>query len=235
MVMVAFTSLLALGIFTRPFEVVGEAQDRTDYIYMGSGGCDGDDAGCVDEPAAQKVIRAAEVYATGEMKPLENMDMAVDGLPVWLATLHKRCLFATLADTSDLVAYSFEPSQSLKGPITKVRAGGVAPVFAATTLDGRTLLVADYHGPDNSNVSTGAAAASFQIGNDCSLRLADTKPHNGSSVNPLRQGGAHVHSFVPARNGLAYACDLGMDVIFTYSVASDGRLSELQRTAVKPG
>lgn len=162
------------------------------------------------------------------MKPLPDFSKEIQGMPVWLA-IESGCLFVTRADTDELLAYD---STNL---VATVKSGGAAPVFAAPTLDGKTLLVANYHGPDNANTSTGASAASFHIGKDCSLTLADNKPHSGKSVNPARQGGAHVHSFVPVRNGIAYACDLGMDIIFSYGVAPDGTLSELQQTPTTPG
>jgi len=154
-------------------------------------------------------------------------------MPVWLTGLwhldNDYCLFATLADTN-LVWW-----QPPNGPPSYTDSGGVTPVFSAVTQDRRTLLVANYHGPDNANTSTGASVASFAIGANCSLTLVDVKNHSGSSVNPSRQGGAHVHSVVPVRDGLAYACDLGMDVIFTYRVDAEGHLTELCRTSTEPG
>merc|ERR1712137_1541068 len=51
----------------------------------------------------------------------------------------------------------------------------------------------------------------------------------------MGQCGAHVHSFTAGRNNLGFACDLGMDAIFTYKVGADSMLTEVSRTAVKPG
>jgi len=66
------------------------------------------------------------------------------------------------------------------------------------------------------------------IGDNCSLVFADVKPHNGSSIDPERQGGAHVHSFtgVPfgEKSAVAYACDLGQDKVFAYEVTLGGKL-----------
>merc|ERR1719152_568481 len=163
--------------------------------------------------------------------------IATPGLPVWLTTtegfattneIFQRCLFATLADKNLVYSHSSSAQHT-------IYSAGAAPVFAAAANFGRTLLVANYHGPDNANTSTGASVASFAINSDCSLTFVDQKNHSGSSVNPARQGGAHVHSVVPVRGGLAYACDLGMDVIFTYRVDLDGHLTELGRTATAPG
>lgn len=109
-------------------------------------------------------------------------------------------------------------------------------MFASVGNNGQTLVVANYHGPDDAKTSDGASVATFQINrDDCSLTQADVKPHSGHSVNPARQGGAHVHSTVAARDGLVYACDLGMDEIFTYSLAANGTLTELARTSTPQG
>jgi len=101
------------------------------------------------------------------------------------------------------------------------------------------LLVANYHGPDDATTSDGAAASSMIINDDCSLDLADVKPHNGSSVIPSRQGGAHVHSFTAApyhrHINEAYACDLGQDKVFSYAVGADGKLTLSSVIDVAPG
>lgn len=207
--------------------------------YIGSGGCDAPiDPTCKDDKAAEHVMRAVELSRDGAMTERPDLAVKIGGLPVWMATSQQaanRCLFVTRAETDDLQAFVASPSGALTGPVSTVKSGGRTPVFAAATKDGKTLLVANYNAPDDTNVSNGAAASSFQINADCTLKFADTKYHNGSSVDPQRQGGAHVHSFVPVRGGIAYACDLGMDMIFTYKVSPEGHLTELHRTRVNAG
>jgi len=219
------SGVLLLGLLAR--EAVSYAG-----FFVGSGGCDVADAGCVEHPAEERNIVGVEIDANGSMSLLNNT-FVTPGMPVWLTLLSYMyrydCLFATLADTS-LVWW--QPSN---GPPSYVESGGVNPVYSAVAYSGETLLVANYHGPDDANTSTGASVASFAIGDDCSLTLVDVKNHSGSSVNPSRQGGAHVHSVVPARDGLAYACDLGLDIIFTYQVGLDSHLTELSRTHTEPG
>jgi len=220
---------------------VPPASATSAIVYMGSGGCDALHPDCKDDAAAEHVIQAVELTKNGTVKPRPDLAKDIEGMPVWMATrepqtkTQKRCFFVTRADTDDLVAFVADTKGALAGPVSTVKSGGRTPVFAKATADGNVLLVANYNAPDGTKVSDGAAASSFQIDEDCTLQLVDTKYHNGSSVNPDRQGGAHVHSFVPARGGLAYACDLGMDQIFTYKVASNGRLTELARTATKAG
>jgi len=203
--------------------------------FVGTGNCDGEDHSCVEGPAApEQIIRPLIIETNGSMSVPGNeyLSIPTGGAPVWLTTvgtdLQDGCIFATLANDSTIFSYG------LKGSHT-VPSGGVNPVFASVANNGHTLLVANYHGPDDSTSSDGASVASFEIGRGCSLRLVDVKNHSGSSINPKRQGGAHVHSVVSVRGGLAYACDLGMDKIFTYAVASNGKLTELHRTTVKAG
>lgn len=70
----------------------------------------------------------------------------------------------------------------------------------------------------------------------CHLEKADFVPHAGSGPDKSRQGGAHVHSVYASRDGrLAYACDLGQDLIFTYAVGEDGKLTEVSRASTAPG
>lgn len=203
-------------------------------VYVGSAGCDGSDTGCVDNATAEQILHAFDVASDGKMTPRSQLARAIGGNPIWLATT-PGCLFMTLPDTNTIQSFAVSSDGSIKGLVSNASSGGVNPVFAASTADARVLLVANYHGPDDANTSTGASAASLLIGEGCALELADSKPHNGSSAIPTRQGGAHVHSFVPARDRLAYACDLGMDIIFSYAVSSTGELSELQRTPTAAG
>jgi 6-phosphogluconolactonase len=206
-------------------------------VWVGSAGCDGDDHGCKEGRLEEEQwIRPLMVLPNGSMFVMGNsrlpiLSVPAGGQPAWLTgtgEASKGCLFATLPGDSKVFSYGPAGAQT-------VASGGVNPVFAAPTADGGVLLVANYHGPDNANSSDGAAVTSFKIGSNCSLTLVDTLPHSGQSVNPQRQGGAHPHSFVPVRDNLAYACDLGMDVIFTYSVSPEGKLKELYRFPVAHG
>lgn len=186
------------------------------------------------------------------MKPRPELKIPTGGAAVWLTDFHnadksKQCMFVSLADVNVIKSYVMDPS----GQATEVgnySSGGEAPVHA-TVLYARmrtegsdpasdVLLVANYHGPDNANTSAGASAASMIINEDCSLVFADRKNHSGSSVIPSRQGGAHVHSFTRAPYGQhdeAYACDLGMDQIFSYAVRGDGMLTLSSTIDTTPG
>mmetsp|Transcript_80474 Transcript_80474/g.139670 ORF Transcript_80474/g.139670 Transcript_80474/m.139670 type:complete len:407 (-) Transcript_80474:47-1267(-) len=217
------------------FRVFGQYSVPDELVFVGTGGCDGEDHACVEgPPEPERVIRPMLVKADGSMSIIgdKSESFPTGGNPVWLSTvgadLDKGCLFATLADKSMVFSAGFGSSAS-------VASGGVNPVYSSVSHDGKTLLVANYHGPDDAKTSDGASVASFAIGSKCSLTLADVKNHSGSSIVPDRQGGAHVHSVVAARGGLAFACDLGMDKIFTYKVGPDSKLTELHQTPTAPG
>ena len=168
-------------------------------FYVGTGGCDGADIGCVEQPWPRSPIVAVRLDWNGTMEVIgdEVPPIATPGLPVWLTTtegfattneIFQRCLFATLADKNLVYSHSSSAQHT-------IFSAGAAPVFAAPANFGRTLLVANYHGPDNANTSTGASVASFAINSDCSLTFVDQKNHSGSSVNPVRQGGAHAEAW----------------------------------------
>jgi 6-phosphogluconolactonase (cycloisomerase 2 family) len=225
---------------------VAGASAQTQIAYLGSGGCDGEDVGCVGGGDAEHTIQAVEISRDGQITPRPDLAIPTGGQPVWLTKFQrgdKQCMFVTRADLDDVQSYVFDAS----GKATVVgayKSGGVAPVhadvlYSRAPSDSDVLLVANYHGPDDATTSDGAAASSMIINDDCSLDLADVKPHSGSSVIPSRQGGAHVHSFTatPYRQSAneAVACDLGQDKVFSYSVAGDGKLTLSSVIDTAPG
>lgn len=221
-------AMAALVLFMQLVSAVGDLT-----VYVGSGGCDGSDSSCVPDPSGQKVLKSLSLSDTGELRALDR-DVAVDDLPVWITGTGSGCLFVARPNRNDLVSLMVGVDGRLS-PVSSTPSGGRTPVFAAPSVDQRFLLVANYNGPDDTKVSNGATAASFRIEQDCRLTLVDSKIHAGSSVDPQRQGAAHVHSLVPARDGFLFACDLGMDLIFMYKLQSDGKLTEISRTRTAPG
>lgn len=208
-------------------------------IYVATGNCDGEDKGCVPQPEQEKVIQPLIVDSIGSITHGEpSLAISTEGSPIWLTTvgnsLDDGCIVATIADKSEIFTHG-------RGRTHYTPSGGVNPVYASVTADGKYLLVANYHGPDDANTSTGASVASFSINRaDCSLELRDVKNHSGHSVNPKRQGGAHPHSIVAGLGGtqwstLAFACDLGMDQITIYNVSKDGYLDALHAVPTAPG
>eukprot|EP00446_Apocalathium_sp_SHHI-4_P083944 CAMPEP_0177490162 /NCGR_PEP_ID=MMETSP0369-20130122/31113_1 /TAXON_ID=447022 ORGANISM="Scrippsiella hangoei-like, Strain SHHI-4" /NCGR_SAMPLE_ID=MMETSP0369 /ASSEMBLY_ACC=CAM_ASM_000364 /LENGTH=361 /DNA_ID=CAMNT_0018966721 /DNA_START=56 /DNA_END=1141 /DNA_ORIENTATION=- len=140
----------------------------------------------------------------------------------------------TTAQERIVYAVEVSPDGSLKPrPELCVDVGGVpawlTTVFSAVA-EGSTLLGANYGSKE------GASAVSYHIGSGCSLQLAQSIPHHGgSNVVPWRQADAHTHGVHPTEDGLAYACDLGMDTVFVYKLLTDGQLQEQGRVQTPAG
>lgn len=212
-------------------------QGQVELVYQGTGGCDGTDTTCHDVPEEQRIVRALQVGADGSLLPRNELAVTTPGLPIWLASKDvagKRCVFFSLADKDQMLSAVAGPDGKLTLGAA-VATGGRNPVHMTATPDSQFLLVANYNGPDDGKNSTGSSVASMRIADDCSLTLVDSVPHSGSSVDPARQGAAHPHSFYSLGGGLAVNCDLGLDIIFTYKVGADGKLTELAKTHVEPG
>eukprot|EP00446_Apocalathium_sp_SHHI-4_P036445 CAMPEP_0177312398 /NCGR_PEP_ID=MMETSP0368-20130122/10864_1 /TAXON_ID=447022 ORGANISM="Scrippsiella hangoei-like, Strain SHHI-4" /NCGR_SAMPLE_ID=MMETSP0368 /ASSEMBLY_ACC=CAM_ASM_000363 /LENGTH=396 /DNA_ID=CAMNT_0018771447 /DNA_START=15 /DNA_END=1205 /DNA_ORIENTATION=+ len=218
------------------FALLQTAVAGSDIVYIGSAGCDGDDHGCKDQKEAQKVLRAVTIDSKGGLTAVPALDVTQDGMPAWLTTSKNNdCLFVIRPDKDDVLAYQVGTDSKLAQPGLTSWSGGHNPVHASVSLDGRFLVVANYDGPDTASKNAGASVASLSIGEGCSLKVVDYKNHTGRSVNPTRQGAAHVHSVYALSNGLIYSCDLGLDMIFTYKLDEEGKLTELHRTQTLAG
>jgi len=216
-----------------------------EYAFVGSGGCDGDMVDCVDDKTSEQTLQQIEIQPDGKLVAVD-FPYYTGGMPVWLAGSNAvgglKCVFVALADKDEMLSLVDEVP-GIPSPFPSLYpaapTGGAAPVHMTVTVDGKFLLVANYHGPDDATTSDGAGVGSIAIkssGVGCGLELVDFVPHAGSGPDKSRQGGAHVHSVYASRNGkFAYACDLGQDLIFTYSVAEDGKLSEVSRVSTAPG
>lgn len=204
-------------------------------VVVGSGGCDGQDTHCKDDAAAEKVMTFLSLSEDGKLQNWTSTS-EIPGNAAWFA-VKQGCMFATFPGQDSIEAFKWTADAVPTKVLTlAVGAKGANPVFGDVSTDGKVLVVANYHGPDDGTDSTGASVQTFTIAEDCSLAKADLKPHNGSSVNKARQGAAHPHSTVVGRtNNLVFVCDLGMDIIFTYSIDSEGKLTELARTPTKAG
>eukprot|EP00443_Scrippsiella_acuminata_P107798 CAMPEP_0115586788 /NCGR_PEP_ID=MMETSP0272-20121206/7876_1 /TAXON_ID=71861 /ORGANISM="Scrippsiella trochoidea, Strain CCMP3099" /LENGTH=466 /DNA_ID=CAMNT_0003021857 /DNA_START=38 /DNA_END=1435 /DNA_ORIENTATION=+ len=218
----------------------GAAVDSA-VVLVGSVGCDPDDVGCTPgEPTAERILKAVEVRSGGEMALLPGLAVDVGDLPLWVTTANSssggECIFVSRGERNDLLALLVGPNMQLQPPGSTVYSGGQIPVYSAVTGSGNFLLGANYGASNKDDSNDGASVASFGIEADCHLRsISSVAHHGGSQVVPWRQGAAHVHSIEPARGGLAYACDLGMDIVITYAVASGGALEERSRVQTAPG
>mmetsp|Transcript_157706 Transcript_157706/g.505790 ORF Transcript_157706/g.505790 Transcript_157706/m.505790 type:complete len:410 (+) Transcript_157706:58-1287(+) len=204
-------------------------------VFVGSAQCDWDDSTCrPGQPttAQERIVYAVEVSADGSLKPRPELCVDVGGVPAWLTTAQvagANCLFVSRLDKDDILALplSSDAKPELLG--SSAPAGGQFPVFSAVA-EGSTLLGANYGSKE------GASAVSYHIGSGCSLQLAQSIPHHGgSNVVRGRQADAHTHGVLPTKDGLAYACDLGMDTVFVYKLLTDGQLQEQGRVQTPAG
>lgn len=239
----AFLALFVVTLQGCIFDPTPEPDIPSTTVVVGSGGCDGQDKHCKDHKVEEKVMKLLRITEDGKLLEWKTMS-GLPGLPAWFAVKSngglksKNCLFVTYPDASIIGAFQWENSDSSVPQKVQTISVGVKdanPVFGDVSSDGNTLVVANYHGPDDQVNSTGASIQTFSISIECKLTPADLKPHNGSSINKDRQGAAHPHSAVVGRNNFVFVCDLGMDMIFTYRVSSSGKLTELFRTKTTPG
>lgn len=166
----------------------------------------------------------------------------VGGVAAWIALQQQpnnNCLHTALADKDEVSTLHVAEDGSLSHQQT-FPSGGLTPVHLHV-IQNRILLVANYHGPDDTS-GPGGSVASFLIDSDCGLTLVDSIPHSGSSVDPTRQNTAHPHSIVAQEpedgkdSVFAFVCDLGMDTIFTYVVdLKTAHLKEAARFVTAPG
>ena len=106
---------------------------------------------------------------------------------------------------------------------------GPGPCHISIDRAGQYALVANYGG---------GSVAILPIREDGSLGPAtDFVQHEGSSVNPGRQGGPHAHSIMVAPNNKhAFAPDLGIDQVLIYAIDhANGKLSAQTPAEIAPG
>lgn len=130
-----------------------------------------------------------------------------------------RFLYAVCESEGGAVAaLSRDPESGKLVELNRQSSGGNGPCYVSVEASGRYALVANYGG---------GSIAALPIAADGSLEPATSVvQHEGSSVNPDRQGEAHAHMIAPTPDGLhVFTTDLGMDEIVGYSLdAASGQL-----------
>ena len=205
---------------------------KPSYVYIGPGGCDGADKACKPpSEAAGETIQAFSWDGIGsDLVPLGSYRHE-GGVPTWITAGHNDCVFASLSNIDKVISYERSGDGTLK-EATAVTSGGAAPVHLMAHPHA-TLMVANYHGPDDTKVQDGASVASLRVGNQggvqCSLTPGDALPVTGHSVDPTRQGASHVHSVAvdPHNATRFFAMDLGADKIYTLGVDSHAPTSPI--------
>jgi 6-phosphogluconolactonase len=113
--------------------------------------------------------------------------------------------------------------------LNSVESGGAGPCHLSVEATGQYLLVADYA---SGLVSMLPIAEDGRVGEP-----SHVFEHEGSSVDPDRQTGPHVHSVTSGPdNQVAYVADLGTDELVVYDVDLEaGRLERDQVVRVRDG
>ncbi len=130
-----------------------------------------------------------------------------------------------------VIAYAIEVASGELTRLNQQPSGGAMPCYLAVTRTGRWVLAANYNS---------GSVAVLPVAGDGRLGPATcVVQHHGSSVDPARQEGPHVHSIVLAPDErFAFAADLGTDRVVAYRFdAEAGTLAaaEPPHTAVQAG
>lgn len=163
--------------------------------------------------------------STGALEPAGVMDAG--GNPFFLAVdSTRRFVYATNAVDEVLgekgggvSAFSVDAATGNLSQLNQQSAHGSTPCYVSVTRDRTCVLVANYG-------SGSLAALPVQPGGEL-LPASCTIQHEGSSVDPKRQEGPHVHSIVLGPDDrYAYAADLGTDEVRIYALdAAAGQLT----------
>ena len=126
-------------------------------------------------------------------------------------------------------AFRRDPQTGSLERINGQSTGGAHPCYLSLDPSGRFVLAANY---------SGGNVAVLPISEDGSLEPASqVLAHQGSSVNPDRQGEPHPHMILPSPDGrFVYVSDLGTDQLVCYELDKRvGALVEVAFTDVTPG
>jgi 6-phosphogluconolactonase len=132
-------------------------------------------------------------------------------------------------DEGTVMAYSVDQNDGRLNKMNEVASGGAGPCHISVDPKNRYVYISHYADGTFSTISLSKDGALVGI--------TDIARHSGSSVNPNRQEGPHVHSAVPSENGKhIYVADLGTDKVIQYGIDDgSGKLAQHSETSVQPG
>lgn len=163
-------------------------------------------------------LESGALEQVGETKPVDNPFFVI-------VDSQRQRLFATTSDdgadgdSGGVISYGIDAASGALTQIGQQSSQGSFPCYVDLTADGRCLVVGNYE--------SGSVAA-LPVGADGQLQPAScVVQHSGSSVDPERQEGPHVHSAVLDPSGRhLFAADLGTDQVVAYGLdAVAGSLS----------
>ena len=106
------------------------------------------------------------------MTTVEGMPIPLHGLPAWITVRRRNadqpmCIF-TISPDANMIEYIYVDETTLewqKSTSEQIHLpdNSVNPVHASVIEDGQTLVIANYHGPDDANQSFGASVISTPI------------------------------------------------------------------------
>jgi len=162
------------------------------------------------------IMRSGFNSATGTLT--EPVLAAETGSPSFLA-LHPGGKFLYAVGEMEVPGFKGGPVSAFAvhqpdGALTLINQAdsiGGGPCHLSLDATGKMAMVANY--------GTGSIA-SYPVKEDGSLGVAASFiQHEGSSVDPARQAGPHAHSLNRSPdNRFVFACDLGLDKVFTYKI-----------------
>ena len=150
---------------------------------------------------------------------LGDPSLAVETASPSFLALHPNGKFLYAVGESDTPGFSGgavsafainRPDGTLR-PLSQADSRGKGPCHISLDATGRMAMIANYGG---------GSVASYQVKDDGSLAGPVTFiQHEGSGKNPQRQSGPRAHSLNRSPdNRYAFACDLGLDKVFTYKI-----------------
>lgn len=125
-------------------------------------------------------------------------------------------------DNGGVSAYQDSETPSF---IQRLTQAGAPPCYVAVDEERDLVYAANYHQ---------GQIYSYRILANGGLEKADMVQHEGSGPHPNQQS-AHAHYADLTPDKRLVACDLGTDIVYTYDVNTDGKLTEVARYHAEPG
>jgi 6-phosphogluconolactonase len=167
--------------------------------------------------------------ASGEIGPVEATTPARNPSYLALSTDRTRLYAVDELEEGAVSAFRRDPATGALERINGQPTGGAHPCHLSLDSTGRFLLVVNY---------TGGNLAVLPIATDGSLEPASQAlAHEGSSIDPCRQGEPHPHMILSSPDGrFVYVTDLGIDQVICYRLDTEfGTLTDVAATDVTPG
>lgn len=224
--------------------MAGVGVASAELFFVGSGGCDVLDHGCVDDPKNERLIGAVQVDATGALSWPQFERVDASGIPSWLVT-DGDCTWAALHDTNRVA--SFRNDDGALALVASEPSGGKTPLYMELSPDRQLLFVANYDAPDTGTNSSGASVASFSrrdggcgLTLDACLALGNLLTQNDNHDAVLEAGALSVlvdsmtQDDLETRFDAVFACNKmatrtdNHDVMVAGNIASAGLSAELE-------